>query len=210
MIGTYQRTRLAAIAARGTRLAAVAALLASVMAASSSKLMAANQCRTRQIQPFAPQNGSSVSGAGVLAVNKNGTNVLMQADNLTPGVAYTVWFAYVDKRANCLTPNQCVPADLFMPADNPAGVFGRMDAGVAGPDGELTFQAVLRDFEVSPGSAVHLILFTHGPVSTTDLQERARQLLTPENPVLGAPGLGVGTEKGFLVGFIRFDIDSCK
>jgi|SRR5690242_8333365 hypothetical protein len=200
MIGTYQSTRLAAIAA----------LLASVMTASSSKLMAANQCRTRQIQPFVPQNGSSVSGAGMLVVNNNGANVLMHADNLTPGVAYTVWFAYVDKTANCLTPNQCAPADLFMPADNPAGVFGRMDAGVAGPNGELTFQAALRDFEVSPGSAVHLILFTHGPVSTTDLQERARQLLTPENPVLGAPGLGVGTEKGFLVGFIKFDIDSCK
>ena len=200
MIGTY----------RSTRLAAFAVVLASVMTASSSKLMAANQCRTRQIQPFAPQNGSSVSGAGVLVVNRNGTTVLMQVENLTPGVAYTVWFAYADKTANCLTPNQCVPADLFMPAEDPAGVFGRMDAGVAGPNGELTFQAVLRDFEVSPGSAVHLILFAHGPVSTTDLQERARQLLTPENPVLGAPGLGVGTEKGFLVGFIKFDISSCK
>jgi hypothetical protein len=97
-----------------------------------------------------------------------------------------------------------------MPAGNPAGVFGRMDAGVAGPNGELTFQAGLRDFEVSPGSAVHLISFTHGPVSTTDLQERARQLLTPENPVLGASGLGVGTEKGFLAGFVKFDIDSCQ
>jgi hypothetical protein len=85
-----------------------------------------------------------------------------------------------------------------------------MDAGVADPNGELTFQATLRDFEVSQGSAVQLILFTHGPVSTTDLQERARQLLTPENPVLGAPGLGVGTQKGFLIGFIKFDIASCK
>jgi hypothetical protein len=85
-----------------------------------------------------------------------------------------------------------------------------MDAGVAGPNGQLTFQATLRDFEVSAGSAVHLILFTHGPVSTTDLQERARQLLTPENAVLGAPGLGVGPEKGFLVGFVRFDIASCR
>jgi hypothetical protein len=200
MIKTYQVTRLAAIAA----------LSGSLMATSASKLMAANQCKIKQLELLAPQNGSSISGGGVLVVNKNGANVLMQADNLTPGVAYTVWFAYVDKTANCLTPNQCVPADLFMPAGNPAGVFGRMDAGIAGPNGELTFQATLRDFEVSPGSAVHLILFTHGPVSTTDLQERARQLLTPENPALGAPGLGVGTEKGFLVGFIKFDIDSCK
>lgn len=200
MIGTYGSTRPAAIAA----------LLASVMAASGSNLMAANQCRTKQMQAFTPQNGSSISGGGVLVVNNNGANVLMHADNLTPGVAYTVWFAYVDKTASCLTPNQCGPADLFMPANNPAGVFARMDAGVAGHNGELTFQGTLRDFEISPGSAVHLILFEHGPVSTTDLQERARQLLTPENPVLGAPGLGVGTEKGFLAGFIKFDITSCK
>jgi hypothetical protein len=195
---------------QSTRFAAITALLASLVTTFTSNLMAANQCRTRQIQPFVAQNGSSVSGAGVLVVNNNGATAFMQAENLTPGVAYTVWFAYVDKTANCLTPNQCAPADLFMPADNPAGVFSRMDAGVAGPNGELTFQAALRDFEVSAGSAVHLILFTHGPVSTTDLQERARQLLTPENTILGAPGLGVGAEKGFLVGFIKFDISSCR
>ena len=200
MIGTYRRTRLAA----------TAALVASVMAASGPNLMAADQCKTRQMQAFAPQNGSSIAGAGALVVNNNGANVLMHAENLTPGVTYTVWFAYVDKTANCLTPNQCAPADLFMPASNPAGVFSRMDAGVAGPRGELMFQGAFRDFEISAGSAVHLILFEHGPASTTDLQERARQLLTPENPVLGTPGLGVGTQQGFLVGLVKFDIASCR
>jgi len=193
---------------QSTRVAAIAALLGSLMTTSS--LMAANQCRTKQVQVLAPQNGSSVSGAGVLVVNNQGANVVMQAENLTPGVAYTVWFAYFDKAANCLTPNQCLPPDLIMPANNPTGVFGRMDSAVAGSDGELTFQGTFRDFEIAAGSAVHLAFFAHGPVSTTDLQERARQLLTPENPALGAPGLGVGTEKGFLVGFIKFDIDSCK
>jgi hypothetical protein len=195
---------------QSTRLAAIAALLGSVMSIGSSKLMAANQCRTKQIQLLAPQNGSSVSGGGMLVVNNSGATVLMQADNLTPGVAYTVWFAYFDKTASCLTPDQCSPPDLTTPADNPAGAFGRMDAAVAGPNGELTFQGTLRDLKISPGSAVHLVLFAHGPASTTDLQERARQLLTPENPGLGAPGLGVGTQKGFLVGFIKFDISSCR
>ena len=146
----------------------------------------------------------------MLVVNNSGATVLMQADNLTPGVAYTVWFVYFDKTSSCLTPDQCSPPDLTMPADNPAGVFGRMDAAVAGPNGELTFQGTLHDLKISPGSAVHLVLFAHGPASTTDLQERARQLLTPESPGLGAPGLGVGTQKGFLVGFIKFDISSCR
>src|SRR5215813_9963236 len=105
MIGTY----------RSNRLAAIAALLASIMTASGSNLMAANQCKTKQTQVFAPQNGSSVSGSGMLVVNNNGANVLMHIENLTPGVAYTVWFAYVDQTANCQIKNQCTPADLFMP-----------------------------------------------------------------------------------------------
>ena len=50
-----------------------------------------------------------------------------------------------------------------MPAGAPEGVFGRMGSAIAGPDGELTFQATLPDFEVAEGSAAHLALFAHGP-----------------------------------------------
>lgn len=139
-----------------------------------------------------------------------GAHVLIHAEKLTPGVAYTVWFVYFDDTSRCLIPHQCADADLTMPASDPQGVFGRMDSAIAGDNGELTFQATLRDFRISAGSAVLLALFEHGPASTTDNQERARQLLTPQAPGLGAPGLGVGTQKGFLVGAATFDIGSCK
>jgi hypothetical protein len=146
----------------------------------------------------------------VLVVNNNGAHALMHAENLTPGVAYTVWFVYFDDTSKCLTPYQCAPPDLTMPAGDPEGIFGRMDSAVAGDNGELTFQATMRDFRISAGSAVHLALFAHGPVSATDNQERARQLLTPQNPVLGAPGLGLGVQKGFLVGVTMFEIGACR
>jgi hypothetical protein len=200
MIGRYE----------STRLAATAALLGLLVAGSAPKLVAASECKTKQSQPVVALNGSSISGAGVLVVNNVGAHVLMQADKLTPGVAYTVWFAYFDDASRCANPHQCAPVDLTMPPNDPPGVFGRMDSAVAGPNGELTFQATMRDFEISAGSAVHLVLFAHGPADTNDKQERARQLLTPENPALGAPGLGLGTQKGFLVAVVTFDISSCR
>jgi len=169
---------------QSTRLVAAAALLGFLLSTSTAKLMAANHCKTEQIQDVLPLNGSSVSGGALLLVNRGGAHVLMHAQNLTPGNAYTVWFIYFDDTAKCVTPNHCAPVDLTMPAGAPEGVFGRIDSAIAGPDGELTFQATVRDFKISAGSAVHLGLFSHGPANTTDLQERARQLLTPENPAL--------------------------
>jgi hypothetical protein len=195
---------------QSTRLVATAALLGFLLSTTTPKLMAANRCKTKQVQAVEPLNGSSVSGGALLVVNKGGAHVLMQAENLTPGNAYTVWFVYFDDASKCVTPNHCAPVDLTTPAGAPEGVFGRMASAIAGPDGELTFQATLPDFEVSAGSAVHLALFSHGPANMTDLQERARQLLTPENPALGEPGLGLGTQKGFLVGAAMFDISSCR
>jgi hypothetical protein len=143
-------------------------------------------------------------------VNNEGADAIIRAENLIPGAAYTAWFIYFNNTSQCLTPLECGPPDLTMPATNPTGVFGRMDSAVAGTNGQLTFKGTLRDFHVSAGSAVHIALFAHGPASTTDNRERARQLLTPEAPGLGAPGLGVGVQKGFLVGAVIFDIDSCK
>jgi hypothetical protein len=195
---------------QSTRLFATAALLGLLLATSAPKLVAAEQCKAKQIQAVIPQNGSSVSGGALLVVNREGAHALMQAENLTPGNAYTVWFVYFSDASKCMIPDHCAPVDLTTPVGDPVGVFGRMDSAIAGPDGELTFQATVRDFKVAAGSAVHLALFSHGPANTTDLQERARQLLTPENPALGEPGLGVGTQKGFLVGAVMFDINSCR
>jgi hypothetical protein len=199
-----------AIKAQRISIVAIAALLTLFLTSSTPRIMASNTCGAQEHQPVQSENGSTVSGHAVLLVDNSGAHALMHAENLTPGVAYTVWYVYFDDTSRCLTPHHCGPPDLIMPASNPEGVFGRMDNAVAGDEGELTFHATLRDFTISPGSAVHLALFAHGPASTTDNQERARQLLTPQTPVLGTPGLGVGARKGFLVGAAMFDIPACK
>lgn len=191
---------------------AVLVLLLTVSMAAPVKAAAGRSCNFDQTVQVVTENGSSVSGHGTLDVDKDELEVVVRARNLTPGVAYTTWFIYFDDPSQCIVPNQCAPPDLTTPADNPTGVFGRMDSSVAGPSGRLTFRGTFRHFHMSPGSAVHVALFAHGTVST-DNRERARQLLTPENPGLGAPGLGVGTQKGFLVAGTMFDISdrtSCK
>jgi hypothetical protein len=76
------------------RLAAIAALLP--LTTSISPAMAADQCSTEDVRPIVSENGSTVSGSAVLVVNNTGANVLMHAEKLTPGVAYTVWFVYFD------------------------------------------------------------------------------------------------------------------
>jgi hypothetical protein len=173
--------------------------------------MGANVCRAQEHKPVMAVNGSMVSGHATLVVDHNGTHALLHVKNLMPGVAYTVWFDYDDDTSKCMTPHQCGGPDDVLPHDNPTGVFGRMDSAVAGDDGELTFQATLRDFKVSPGSAVTLALFSHGPAST-DNKQRARQLLTPQVPGLGAPGLGTSADgqKGFPAALAVFDIPVCK
>lgn len=181
-----------------------------LLTTSTATVMAADLCNTDQDQTIVAQNGSSVSGHGTLVVNNAEADVVIRAENLTPGVAYTAWFVYFDNTAQCLVPHQCGPADLTAPASAPAGVFGRMDSAVAGDNGQLTFKGTLRDFHVSAGSAIHVALFAHGPANATDNHARAEQLLTPESPALGAPGLGLGTKKGFLVAATMFDIATCK
>jgi hypothetical protein len=175
-----------------------------------SHLLADDSCGAAQTQPVGAENGSTVSGRGTLVVNDEEVEVSIRAENLTPGVAYTAWFIYFDNTGQCIIPRQCGGPDLTSPATNPTGVFGRMDSGVAGDNGKLTFKGSIRDFHVSAGSAIHVALFAHGPANTTDNRERARQLLTPQAPGLGAPGLGLVTQKGFLVAGAMFDIDDCN
>ena len=188
----------------------ITALTALLSATSAQNIKAADECRTDQSQPVLPRGSSSISGHGTLVVNNEGADVVIRAESLTPGIAYTAWFLYFDKTADCLVPQQCATADLVTPSSNPAGVLGRMDSAVSGENGRLTFRGTLRDFHVSAGSSVHIALYAHGPASTTDNLARARQLLTPEAPALGAPGLGVGSPKGLLVAGAVFDIGSCK
>src|SRR5438874_1367648 len=116
---------------RITSMVAIEALL-GLLAASTPKVMAADQCNSVQVQPVAPQNGSTPTGHGTLVVSGEEVSVRVLAENLTPGDAYTAWIIYFDDTAQCLVPHHCGPPDLTTPASNPEGVFGRMDAGVAG------------------------------------------------------------------------------
>jgi len=195
---------------RNTQAIRIAAVTALLMAGSGADVIAQTNCSTDQSQPVLPRNSSSVSGHGTLVVNNEGADVVIRAENLTPGVAYNTWFLYFDNTAQCLVPHQCGNADLSAPASNPAGVLGRLDSAVSGDNGQLTFKGTLRDFHISAGSSVHIAVYAHGPVDLTNNLARARQLLTPESPALGAPGLGVGAPKGFLVAGAVFDIGSCK
>ena len=192
---------------RGALLAGLALpllLVAPVPGALGAKL-----CDTDLRVPLIQQNGSPISGHASLFRGNGALDILIGAEHLTPGEAYTAWIIYFDDTSQCLTPHQCGAPDLTMPANNPEGVFGRMDSAVAGADGRLVFKGTLRNFRISLGSAVHLALFSHGPAETADNRERARQLLTPQAPGLGAPGLGV-EQKGTLIGGAIFDITACK
>jgi hypothetical protein len=106
----------------------------------------------------------------------------INAENLTPKDAYTVWFVYIDKPANCQTPD-C--SDASPVGNNPLMVFGRMDSLVADKTGRAHFWGDLRAFRLSKGSLVWLLVFGHGMASETDNRYRARQLLTPQDPSLG-------------------------
>jgi len=121
-----------------------------------------------------------------VCADHEGVRASMEVKNLAVGHAYTVWFAYVDQPSLCVIQGCDVP-DFLDP--DPLGVLGRMDSGVA-QHSEMRFSTSIAGFQLSHGSLVQLILFDHGPANS-DNRRRARQLLTPQDPALGAPGLGV-------------------
>jgi DNA-binding CsgD family transcriptional regulator len=65
---------------------------------------------------------------------------------------------------------------------------------VAGGDGAGTFAGTFRDLRLSHGAEVHLPIFGHGAASTEDNRALARQLLTPQEPGLGAPMGGAAAD----------------
>lgn len=144
-----------------------------------------DDCQSMQVQ-LTPM-GSSVQGHADICFGESGVTASLRAMKLIPGNAYTVWFSYIDQPQTCVIQG-CGPAD-FAGVD-PAIAFGRMDSAVAGRRGALTFSGSVRGLKVSPGSMIWLVFYTHGPASTTDNRYLARQLLTPQDPSLGAPGSG--------------------
>jgi hypothetical protein len=142
-----------------------------------------------------PHQTSGITGSSELCIDRNHASVSQRTENQIPAHAYTTWFAYIDDPAKCGhydggTPGECADPDAVLPADNPTIVFGRMDGAIVGANGRLHFTGNFNDLRFSHGSTVWIIMFDHGPASTNDNRFLARQLLTPQLPVLGAPGLG--------------------
>jgi hypothetical protein len=161
---------------------------------------AGNECRKVSILALA---NSGVQGRAELCVTSAGIQSRMEVEGLTVGHAYTVQLAYFDRSASCGTP-VCEIDDTL--GENPAGVLARMDGGVAS-DGAAAFGGDFRDLHPALGSQIVLFLFENGPASSSDNRTRARQLLTPRSPKLGAPAAGAVAdgEAGLPVGYAAFE-----
>jgi hypothetical protein len=151
------------------------------------------------------QDNSAIRGQAHLCRDGSGIEADADVTNLAPGSVYTMWFVYFDKPTDCQTI-PCQPVDTT--GDNPPGVLARMDGLIASNTGEAHFSGQVHGLRLSPGSEFHLPVFTHGPANTDDNRALARQLLTPQVPGLGTPGLGVGADGrlGFLKAAAMFDI----
>ena len=136
-------------------------------------------------------NNSGVTGSAKMCITASGVHTRITAQNLTAGNPYTVWFVYFDNPQNCLNPGHCTPGDTTTPLADPEGVLGRYDSIVAaGSRGTFSGHVGMIP---SSGSEIHLPIFAHGSLSS-DGHIRARQLLTPQDPSLGAPGLGTSSD----------------
>ena len=136
-------------------------------------------------------NNSGVTGYARLCISASGVHTRITADQLTPGNPYTVWFVYFDNPLNCLNPGMCTPADTTMPLADPEGVLGRYDSIIAVRT-RGTFSGHV-GMVPSSGSVIKMPIFAHGGLSA-DGHLRARQLLTPQDPSLGVPGLGTSSD----------------
>jgi hypothetical protein len=142
-----------------------------------------------------------IQGDAFLCIDPQGVHVSLHAKALTPGYAYTMWFFYFNDPSQCVTPGQCgaladvtAPGQCEGPLDlkdfNPVGVVGRLDSAVAPENGNLDFSGRVRGLHLSSGSQVFIVIAEHGPANASDNRALARQLLTPEDPFIGAPQLG--------------------
>jgi hypothetical protein len=154
-------------------------------------------CKKAAINPLA----TPIHGDAFLCIDAKGVRATLHAQALTPGDAYTIWFFYWDDPSQCATPGQCAPGDGFPPGQcgedppdlrgfNPLVVLGRLDSAVAPDNGKVNFSGRVRGLRLSSGSQVWLFIAAHGEAHASDNRARARQLLTPEDPSLGAPLLG--------------------
>lgn len=141
-----------------------------------------------------------IQGDAFLCSDAEGVRARLHVKGLQPKHAYTIWFFYWDDPADCIKPGECALEDLTPPGQcagpldlrgfNPLGVLGRLDSAVAPRNGKMTFAGRVRGLHLSNGSQVWLFIAAHGEAHVSDNRARARQLLTPEDPLIGAPLLG--------------------
>jgi hypothetical protein len=151
-------------------------------------------------EALVPVTATSIQGKAFLCIDSKGVRVELRARALTHRHAYTVWLFYTDDPSQCATPGQCGPGDsgpldqcegpLDLRSFDPLSVVGRLDSAVAPRNGKMTLAGRVGGMRLSSGSQVLLFLAGHGRANASDNRARARQLLTPEDPVLGAPQLG--------------------
>jgi hypothetical protein len=168
------------------------AAAATAVALSAAPLAAQGQGdETCLDAPVSQLTSSPIGGTARLCADGAGVRAAMSAEQLTAGEAYTIWFVYFDNPAACAA-QPCAGADAL--GDDPVAVFSRMDGVVADGAGAARFAGAFRDLRLSKGSSVWLLMFGHGPANTEDNRSRARQLLTPQSPMLGAPAAGAAAD----------------
>jgi hypothetical protein len=136
----------------------------------------------------------TIKGNAFLCPGKEGVTAKLEASGLIPGDAYTFWFIYVPDGTSCAADQAtCFGASAGGGQQNviPAEAFGRLSDAIAPKNGKVTISGSIPGLLLSSGSQVWLLLKGHGTVNTSDNLARARQLLTPEDPTVGAPNLGI-------------------
>lgn len=166
-------------------------LLAVLLVLLSGPALAEGQCSNEPIQspmhpayPYEP-----ITGSATLCATQSGLKAQMRASNLVPGHAYTVWWIYIDEFPACSSMPECDFLLFF--ADDPAAVMGRMGSAIAGANGKAHFGGSVNGMVASPGAEVWLFMMDHEEASLEDGRALARQLLTPEDAIFGAPHLGI-------------------
>ena len=178
--------------------AALAALYCETGQAETQSFNWKKACERTSVNPI-PIVETGGKGKASLCVFSNRIKGSMRVRNLDPGSAYTVWWVYFDTPSACTdsTPlpitlhggaSQCDLDDFF--GDKPQAVFGRMDSGISPRNGRLHFRGNFRGMQPSNDSEIWLLVFGHGTAAYHDGSALARQLLTPEDPGVGAPHLG--------------------
>lgn len=190
--------RFIVLSTTGALIAALLVLPGAGLAAPGGEL----PCADATLVPMA---NSGIEGQARLCASADGVRADIDATNLASGNAYTAWLAYFDRASDCAS-HPCQPPDAM--SYNPLGVVGRLDSLVADDTGAAHFGGQVRGLRLSSGSEVHLDILNHGVANDEDNRARARQLLTPQIPGLGAPGLGVQADGqvGFPHALAHFDI----